>query len=121
MLMTDNAEPAETFGSRLAASRREADLTRDDLAARMGVGAGTVARWESGKSAPRSNRIQMLAGMMNVSIVWLMTGAAEDTPAATLSMDAIVSEMRDLAAAQARIASRMVELETLLRQASDGA
>lgn len=63
-----------TFGDRLEAAREAAGLTADDLAQRLGVRDSTIRAWEADEWEPRGNRLQMLAGMLNVSLVWLMTG-----------------------------------------------
>ena len=34
----------------------------------------TVRAWEADEWEPRGNRLQMMAGMLNVSLMWLMTG-----------------------------------------------
>ncbi len=63
-----------TFGDRLEAAREAAGLTADELAQRLGVRDSTIKAWEADEWEPRGNRLQMLAGMLNVSLVWLMTG-----------------------------------------------
>ncbi|MEO5619690.1 MAG: helix-turn-helix domain-containing protein [Cypionkella sp.] len=63
-----------TFGDRLEAARAAADLSQEGLAERLGVRDTTVAAWEADEWEPRGNRLQMLAGMLNVSLMWLMTG-----------------------------------------------
>ena len=72
-------ETVATFGDRLEAAREAKGLTLDSLAEKLGVDAGTLEAWESDADAPRGNRIQMLAGLLNVSIVWLITGEASGT------------------------------------------
>lgn len=63
-----------TFGDRLEAAREAKGLTREGLAEKIGVAAHAVEAWESDTQSPRANRIQMLAGMLNVSIIWLISG-----------------------------------------------
>jgi HTH-type transcriptional regulator, cell division transcriptional repressor len=67
-------EDVATFGDRLAAAREAANLSQDDLAQRLGVRDETIVAWEADEWEPRGNRLQMLAGMLNVSLMWLMTG-----------------------------------------------
>lgn len=78
--MTDSgwfsAETA-TFGDRLAGAREAAGMTQADLARTLGVRLATLAAWEDDAAEPRANRLQMLAGMLNVSIRWLLTGEGE--------------------------------------------
>ena len=49
-------------------------LTIARMGEKLGVEAAKVEIWESDGDTPRANRIQMLAGLLNVSIVWLITG-----------------------------------------------
>ncbi len=63
-----------TFGDRLEAAREAANLSIEELAQRLGVRDTTLAAWEADEWEPRGNRLQMLAGMLNVSLMWLMTG-----------------------------------------------
>jgi transcriptional regulator with XRE-family HTH domain len=46
------ADPAATFAERLRALRQAAGLTRQELAARAGMGAATVAAYEQGRRQP---------------------------------------------------------------------
>ena len=55
--------------------------------------------WETARSAPRSNRLLTLAGMLNVSPTWLLTGVGEsplDAVTATelMQMRAMVERLR---------------------------
>ena len=70
-------ESVATFGDRLEAARTAAGLTQKGLAAKLGVRDSTVKAWENDQSEPRSNRMQMLAGLLNVSLGWLMAGIGE--------------------------------------------
>ena len=69
------ADDVATFGDRLEAAREAANLSQVELAQRLGVRDTTIAAWEADEWEPRGNRLQMLAGMLNVSLMWLMTGA----------------------------------------------
>jgi transcriptional regulator with XRE-family HTH domain len=70
---------ATTFGGRLQAARNAKGLSVARLGEKMGVDADTVAIWESDEHTPRPHRITILAGMLNVSIVWLITGESNGT------------------------------------------
>jgi transcriptional regulator with XRE-family HTH domain len=63
-----------TFGDRLEAARMQTGLSQDGLAQRLGVRSTTVSAWERDDWEPRANRVPTLSGMLNVSMVWLMTG-----------------------------------------------
>ncbi len=70
-------EEAATLGDRVAAARQAAGLTQAGLAARLGVGSKVVSAWENDRSEPRANRLAMLAGLLNVSVTWLLTGRGD--------------------------------------------
>ncbi|MDO8882818.1 helix-turn-helix domain-containing protein [Pseudotabrizicola sp.] len=109
-----------TFGDRLAGAREAAGLSQHDLAKRLGVRLTTVQAWEDDASEPRSNRLQMLAGMLNVSIRWLLTGEGDglDAPSAPGTHDAATIEaLSDLARMRAQmlaLAQDLGQMETRL-------
>lgn len=65
---------AQPFGPRLKVARELAGLTREQLARRIGVETASIAAWESDSRAPRANRVMTLAGLLGVSIGWLLEG-----------------------------------------------
>jgi transcriptional regulator with XRE-family HTH domain len=66
-----------TFGDRLAGAREAAGLSQADLAAKLGVRLETLESWEDDASDPRANRLSKLAGLLGVSMMWLLTGEGE--------------------------------------------
>ncbi|PIP96625.1 MAG: transcriptional regulator [Rhodobacterales bacterium CG18_big_fil_WC_8_21_14_2_50_71_9] len=109
-------DAAATFGDRMAAARDRLGLTQAQLAQRIGVKAQTIAAWEQDRAEPRANRLQMLAGMLNVSMVWLMTGAGEGVaaPGAEPRDAALLSALgalRETRLAHARVGERLARLE----------
>lgn len=112
---------ASTFGDRLAGAREQAGLSQSDLARRLGVRATTVQKWEDDHSEPRANRLSMLAGLLNVSIMWLINGEGEglETPeegmAPSDDMRALMTEMRALRSALLQDAEKLGRLEKRLR------
>ena len=70
-----------TFGDRLESAREAAGLSAEELAQNLGVRDSTIEAWEADAWEPRANRMQMLAGMLNVSLMWLMTGKGDGLPA----------------------------------------
>lgn len=119
--MTDDwyADGSATFGDRVAAAREALGLTQSQLASRLGVRLGTVQNWETDRSEPRANKLQMLAGLLNVSIVWLLTGQGEGAPAPAADDDAetlsLIAELREIRLAQARLMERLARVEKRLR------
>jgi transcriptional regulator with XRE-family HTH domain len=125
---TDSAgyydQDAATFGDRVAAARRSAGLTQEALARRIGVKLKTLRDWEDDRNEPRANKLQMLAGMLNVSLVWLLTGEGlgvdgpydEDT-AADSFVRATLAEMAEVRRDAERVLDRLRHLETRLKDA----
>ena len=119
--MTDDwfSEDNATFGDRVAAAREALGLTQSQLASRLGVRLGTVQNWETDRSEPRANKLQMLAGLLNVSIVWMLTGEGEGAPAPIPGDDAetlsLIAELREIRLAQARLMERLARVEKRLR------
>jgi transcriptional regulator with XRE-family HTH domain len=111
---------AATFGDRLSAAREAAGLTQEDLAARLGVRMTTLQAWEDDGAEPRGNRLQMLAGMLNVSLMWLMSGEGDglDGPASGDTEEnanaALRRELRDLRRTLEAVSARMIALEDRL-------
>jgi transcriptional regulator with XRE-family HTH domain len=64
----------DTMGGRLLRARDAAGMTINELARRLGVQVSTVQAWENDRSQPRANRLSMLAGVLNVSLSWLLHG-----------------------------------------------
>ncbi|SPH17047.1 hypothetical protein DEA8626_00561 [Defluviimonas aquaemixtae] len=115
---------AATFGDRLAAAREAAGLSQAELAARLGVKTRVVEHWEADAKEPRANRLQMLAGMLGVSLMWLLTGEGDGVePPAEDSTDSahvkgVLAEIRELRAAMTAMTGRLGRLEKKLRQGS---
>lgn len=84
-----------TFGDRLAGAREAAGLSQEELATRLGVRLTTLESWEDDAADPRANRLQMLAGMLNVSLMWLLTGKGQglDAPPEEVEQGAKPGEM----------------------------
>lgn len=64
----------DTMGGRLQRARDAAGLSVPEVAARLGVKPTTVQAWENDRSQPRANKLQMVAGLLNVGLAWLMDG-----------------------------------------------
>lgn len=117
----DWGDDASTFGDRLARAREHAGMSQSLLARRLGVKATTMRNWESDRSEPRANRLQMLSGLLNVSIIWLMTGKGEGIPddidqdVAASDLNALLVELRNLRVEQSRLADRTARIEKRLR------
>ncbi|MEM8731009.1 MAG: helix-turn-helix transcriptional regulator [Pseudomonadota bacterium] len=110
-----------TFGDRIAGARELAGMSQAQLARRLGVKKNTILAWEDDRSDPRANRLQMMAGLLNVSITWLLTGEGDgpDGPKPEGSADAglaeLAAEMRELRAQMRRNAEAAARIEKQLR------
>ena len=114
------SEEAATFGDRLAAAREDAGLSQKALAERLGVKEATMTAWENDMKEPRANRLQMLSGMLNVSIAWLLTGQGEGpTEVETLPSEVgdLLTEMRKLRGEMLQTSEKLARLEKRLRKA----
>jgi HTH-type transcriptional regulator, cell division transcriptional repressor len=112
-----------TLGDRITGAREASGLSQSELARRLGVKLATIRTWENDQAEPRANKLQMLAGMLGVSIMWLLTGAGDglDGPEAHAALPddlvALLDELRQTRLEQARLADRMGRLEKRLRLA----
>ena len=114
------AEGRATLGDRITAAREKAGLSVAEAARRLAVRQATFQAWEADASEPRANRLQMLSGLLGVSLRWLMTGEGDgpDPDQAALPNDAraLLGELRGLAAEQSRLADRIAHSEKRLRR-----
>ena len=116
------SDETATFGDRVAAAREHVGLSEDMLAKRLGIKIDTLRKWENDVAEPRANKLQMLAGLLNVSLRWLLTGEGADItmPDDTATRDDILNiltEIRAMRTEALRNAERLGLLEKRLRQA----
>lgn len=116
-------DDAATLGDRLVAARNSAGLSQVDLATQIGVKVATLDAWENDWKEPRANRLQMLTGMLGVSLRWLLSGVGEgpDNPEEVTEIpsdiNGMLSEMRKLRTQIAKSSVKLGELEKRLRKA----
>lgn len=65
---------AGTFGDRLREARERREVSGPALAKQLGVSSQTFSEWERNKYFPSSDRLPIIAGLLSVSIDWLLTG-----------------------------------------------
>ncbi|MFO7770763.1 helix-turn-helix transcriptional regulator [Roseovarius gahaiensis] len=112
---------ATTFGDRVAGAREQAGMTQQELAKRLGVKLKTLKGWENDLSEPRANKLSMMAGLLNVSLLWLLSGEGNgpDAPSdeGELSRDVteMLTEIRDIRTHLIQYTDRLGRLEKSLR------
>jgi len=125
-------EPAElnwysnelaTFGDRVAAAREAQGLDHKALVQKLGVSPKTLDAWENDTSEPRANKLQMLSGVLNVSIPWLLTGEGSGIDAVAVGsgdsdIGDVMAEMRVLRTQIIQAADRIGVLEKRLKSAT---
>ncbi|MFP7571942.1 helix-turn-helix domain-containing protein [Marivita sp. S2033] len=109
-----------TFGDRLTAAREASGMTQESLAKRLGVKKSTMRKWEDDLAEPRANRLSMMAGLLNVSMMWLINGegAGLDTPEphdVPGDIDEVILELRELKADLHGKAEQLARMEKRLR------
>jgi transcriptional regulator with XRE-family HTH domain len=110
-----------TFGDRVAGARDATGMTQAQLARRLGVKKATLVGWEDDLSEPRANRLSMMAGILNVSIMWLLTGEGDgasspaDEVVAAPEFSEVLAELREIRADMRANAERTARLEKKLR------
>ena len=104
-------DPADSLGERLGQARDAQGLSAAQLARRVGVKTDTLHAWEAGRSGPRPNVLLRLAGMLNVSPTWLLTGNGDRPPALTSD-----TEIMQIRAAVERLRATLLGAAAELKQ-----
>lgn len=115
------APEVATFGDRLAGAREAAGLSQEDLATRLGVRLTTLQAWEDDLAEPRGNRLQMLAGLLNVSLTWLLVAEGDGleepgSPALSPAAQEALAELSRLSAHASTLAQEIAAVEKRMRQ-----
>ncbi|MGH1464989.1 MAG: helix-turn-helix domain-containing protein [Cognatishimia sp.] len=114
------SQDVATFGDRLLAAREHVNMTQALLAKRLGVKKATYCAWEQDQSEPRANSLQMLSGLLGVSMRWLLTGAGHELGAPDVKPEAqskleILAEIRDGRMQLKTASDQLARLEKVLR------
>ena len=110
-----------TFGDRVAGAREAAGMTQAQLARRLGVKKATLVGWEQDLSEPRANKLSMTAGLLNVSIMWLLTGEGDgitgpaDDVQGGADFSGILAELHEIRSSMRANTERAARLEKKLR------
>ncbi|MBO6756934.1 MAG: helix-turn-helix domain-containing protein [Roseibium sp.] len=108
-----------TLGERICKARDAIGLSTAQLARRLGIKTATLQGWESDRSEPRSNKLVLLAGVLNVSPTWLLVGrgaapmhddhAPADLDSMRLALDRVHRQALSLAEEIERLKHRLDE------------
>ncbi len=111
--MTTEAFSESTLGSRIEQSRAYLNLTASQLATRIGVKKKTVENWESDRSAPRGDKLVRLSGVLQVPLMWLMTGEDMDDaqdPPSPQETASIADKLEKAVAMQQHLATLLINI-----------
>ena len=67
-------EEDTTLGGRISMARETSGLSVSQVVKRLGVKATTYKAWEADRSEPRANKLVALAGILNISPPYLLSG-----------------------------------------------
>lgn len=116
-------EEVATLGDRITAAREARGLSQSEFARKLGVKLKTVRNWEDDRTEPRSNKAQMMSGLLGVPFRWLLIGEGDgipppldNTPLAEGVQD-ILDELRQLRSELSQKAHRIGRIEKRLRSA----
>ncbi|MDC1382396.1 helix-turn-helix domain-containing protein [Candidatus Puniceispirillum sp.] len=70
-------EEDTTLGGRISLAREASGLSISQVVKRLGVKSITYKAWEADRSEPRANKLVALAGILNVSPPYLLSGLGE--------------------------------------------
>ena len=110
-----------TFGDRLSAAIEKSGMTQKLVAKRLGIKVATLKSWEQDISEPRANRLSMLAGLLGVSIMWLLHGEgdgvehSDNETQVTPEINDLLFEVRALQTGLLSSADELAKLEKQLR------
>lgn len=114
------SEDAATFGDRLAGARETYGFSQKELARHIGVKEMTVHAWEDDLAEPRVNKLQIVSGVLNVSMRWLLTGEGvglgePEVPGIPAEVSEQLTELREIRGQASALAERVGRVEKSLR------
>lgn len=75
--------PGMKIGDRIRLARSTARLDAKEIAHALGLSTSAVTSWERGRTQPSLERIEQLAELLDVDVVWLAFGRETVSVAAT--------------------------------------
>ena len=103
-----------TFGDRLSAAIEKSGMTQKLVAKRLGIKLVTLKSWEQDISEPRANRLSMLAGLLGVSVMWLLHGEGDGVEHSDKE-NQVPPEIRAVQTGLLSSADKLAKLEKQLR------
>lgn len=110
-----------TTGSRIGLARNQLGLSLPQLARRIGVQRKTLENWENDRSEPRVDKLVKLAGILQVPLIWLLTGdapqgsdhnpIAPETAKIAQKLDRAIAMQQDLAALLIEVSADVTRLQ----------
>lgn len=113
--------PTSSMGSRLREARERAGTSAAALAEALGVNVTSIKAWENDKRTPRANKLVNIAGVLGVSVRWLLEGQAEPArpESAPISIETLRRDVEQLRSHLSRAQSRLESMTSMLaRQAA---
>lgn len=98
----DEIPDLDTIGGRLSRAREASGMSVKQLAWRLGVKISTINAWESDRSQPGAHRLNMLSGLLGVSLSWVLHGVgiapveAEDDGETLEALGSQLDKLRNL-------------------------
>jgi transcriptional regulator with XRE-family HTH domain len=108
------------FGERLRNAREAAGMSEKRMANRIGVKTSTIRKWENGEMEPRANRVQMIASLLNVPLLWLLAGS-QQVPASAIEAsdpELLRQKISEVNARMDSLRASLDELSTMVENCS---
>ena len=102
-----------TTGSRIEQARVAKNMSGSQLARRIGVKAQTLANWENDRSEPRAEKLLKLSGILQVPLIWLLTGETPEASKQPLNLcetSKIAQKMEHALSLQKELAALLLEV-----------
>ncbi|MEQ1952950.1 helix-turn-helix transcriptional regulator [Mesorhizobium sp. CN2-181] len=91
----DEKPDFDTIGGRLSRARESAGLDIKGLAWRLGVGDESIRDWETDRSQPDARLLTKMAGLLNVSLSWILhgVGTSPDEPDEPVLIESVGTQL----------------------------
>lgn len=83
------------IGERIAALRKEKNISQTELAKRLNVSRQAVSKWEQGTSSPDTDRLIQLAEILGTEVEYLATGTHPEPGSVVLNIVETVERVEE--------------------------